>query len=464
VSRSQTVGVWFGQFREMVREYPWDFMAFIFLSMLIPRIYSMTNTYWVGHIDYSSLAIAEQYEFMGIMIEIVNETIPFGVLALVSQNYKDRNAVVRQLMAGLGLQLILSTTLALIILTNMSLFVDFIGTSPELAEQTVSYLSLRAVALPFASVSLLLIVGLKSMDRAKLALGIVTVNVGMNMVLDLFLVSPLPFSLQHGLMGVAQGYLISNVLYSIIALLAAVKTLHMRRVEWGLAPLRSQSKPLFRVGGWTGVDSFVRNFFYFFVLQVLNYMGPNQFAGFQLFQKLMWTALIPVIAIAEGTSIRVGNYLKTDAASTRIPRLLTVSGLLGFLIITGFGLVGTVGIGAMGYFFTSNPEVVYYCGVMFWWQIVPYILFAVAMNLRGLFFGTGKTYYILIISLILNLFIILPFFLLMSSAVLPQVYESVMAMFVLVDFTDIIVTLLLVRHLLARMFAVKAEMQVPSQS
>ena len=461
MSRSQTVGVWFGQFREMVREYPWDFMAFIFLSMLIPRIYSMTNTYWVGHIDYSSLAIAEQYEFMGIMIEIVNETIPFGVIALVSQNYKDRNAVVRQLVAGLGLQLVLSTALALIILTNMSLFVDFIGTSPELAEQTVSYLSLRAVALPFASVSLLLIVGLKSMDRAKLALGTVTVNVGMNMVLDLFLVSPLPFSLQHGLMGVAQGYLISNVLYSAIVLFAVVKTLHMRRAEWGLAPLRSESKPLFGVGGWTGIDSFVRNFFYFFVLQVLNYMGPNQFAGFQLFQKLMWTALIPVIAIAEGTSIRVGNYLKTDAASTRIPRLLTVSGLLGFLIITGFGLVGTVGIGAMGYFFTSNPEVVYYCSVMFWWQIVPYILFAIAMNLRGLFFGTGKTYYILIISLILNLFIILPFFLLMSSAVLPQVYESVMAMFVLVDTVDIIVTYILVRHLLARMFLVKAEVQGP---
>ncbi len=276
-----------------------------------------------------SLAIAEQYEFMGILIEIVNETIPFGVLALVSQNYKDRNAVVRQLIAGLGLQLVLSTALALTMITNMPLFVDFIGTSHELAEQTVSYLSLRALALPFASVSLLLLVGLKSMDRAKLALGIVTINVGINMILDVFLVSPLPFSLQLGLMGVALGYLISSVLYCILALVAAIRTLQMRRIEWGLDPLRSQSKPLFRIGGWTGLDSFVRNFFYFFVLQVLNYMGPNEFAGFQLFQRIMWTALIPVIAISEGTSIRVGNYLKTEAAATRIPRLLTVSGSLG---------------------------------------------------------------------------------------------------------------------------------------
>ncbi|MFW9887507.1 MAG: hypothetical protein ACFFER_04955, partial [Candidatus Thorarchaeota archaeon] len=90
---------------------------------------------------------------------------------------------------------------------------------------------------------------------------------------------------------------------------------------------------------------------------------------------------------------------------------------------------------------------------MFWWQIVPYILFAVAMNLRGLFFGTGKTYYILIVSLILNLGIIVPFFYMMNTLLLPQAFESVMLMFVFVDFVDIIVTYVLVRHLLMRLYA-----------
>ena len=76
-------------------EYPHSFMFFIILSMMIPRIYRMTHVFWVGHIDYSSLAIAEQYEFMGIIIEIVNESIPFGVLGLVSQHYMDRDQIVR---------------------------------------------------------------------------------------------------------------------------------------------------------------------------------------------------------------------------------------------------------------------------------------------------------------------------------------------------------------------------------
>ena len=442
----------FDEFKNLVREYPWDFMGFLFLALLIPRIYSIANTYWVGHIDYSSLAIAEQYEFMGILIEIVNETIPFGVLALVSQNYKDRNSIVKQLVAGVALQLILSTALALVILLNMGAFVNLIGTTPELVAQTTEYLSLRAVALPFNSLGLLLVVGLKSMDRADLGLGVVIVNVAINMVLDVLLVSPYSFSLQLGLQGVAIGYLLSNIVYALAATLFSVKTLRIKLAEFNIESLRTQTRPLFGVGGWTGIDSFVRNYFYFFVLQVLNFMGPNQFAGFQLFQRIMWTALIPVIAISQGTSIRVGNYLDTENAEYKIKRLLLTSCILAFLMIGGFGVLGIFSIDAMGYAFTANVDVVHYFSVMFWWQIVPYIMFAVAMNLRGLFFGTGKTYYILIVSLILNLAIILPFFLMMSNAILPQAYDSVMLMFVLVDLVDIVITYILVRDLLRRLF------------
>jgi Na+-driven multidrug efflux pump len=108
----------------------------------------------------------------------------------------------------------------------------------------------------------------------------------------------------------------------------------------------------------------------------------------------------------------------------------------------------------MGFFFTSNPDVVHYSTVMFWWQIIPYIIFAVSMNLRGVFLGTGKTYYILIVSLVLNLGIILPFFYMMSSLILPQSFESVMLMFVLVDAVDFVATFALVRTLLKRLFPV----------
>ena len=48
-------------------------------------IHELTNTFWVGHISNEALAITEQYEFLGVSIEVVNEMIPFEILAIVAQ-------------------------------------------------------------------------------------------------------------------------------------------------------------------------------------------------------------------------------------------------------------------------------------------------------------------------------------------------------------------------------------------
>jgi len=161
---------------------------------------------------------------------------------------------------------------------------------------------------------------------------------------------------------------------------------------------------------------------------------------------IMWTVLIPVIALSQGTSIKVGNYLEEQDAQKKILKVLVISSSLAFAFISLFGLVGLFSIDKIGYAFTNNPNVIEYSSTMFYWQIIPYILFAASMNIRSIFYGTGKTRNILIISLILNLGVILPFYLLMNSGILAKNYASVMLMFVFVDFIDFIVTIILARR------------------
>ena len=427
--------------RNELTKYPLGFMLFIFLSLAIPRIYHMTNTFWVGHIDYSSLAIAEQYEFMGILIEIVNESIPYGVLALVSQNYRKRENIIEQLKVGVILQLGLSFLMTVIIIFNMSNFVNLIGTEASLVAQTKSYLSIRALALPFESLGMLLVLGLKSMNRPKIALFSVFLFVVINMIFDILLVSNLPVSLQWGVQGVAWGFPISNVFFFMISLFFTLRTLKVTERDRSISTLGDTTFHLFRIGGWTGLDSLVRNAFYFITLQILNYLGSNQYAGFQLFQMIMWTVLIPVIALSQGTSIRVGNYLGEDHSKRKILNVLVISSAIAFSIVTSFGLIGLFMINNIGNIFTNNLEVIGYSSTMFFWQIIPYILFAVSMNLRSIFYGTGKTLNILLISLILNLGIILPFYILMNNNILLKNYTSIMIMFVFIDVVDILVTI-----------------------
>ncbi len=73
------------------------------------------------------------------------------------------------------------------------------------------------------------------------------------------------------------------------------------------------------------------------------------------------------------------------------------------------------------------------------------------MNLRGLLFGTGKTYYILIISLILNIYVIFPFFLMNNNILSHQAFETIMLMFIFGDLIDLIINSFLLKNLLKLM-------------
>lgn len=75
----------------------------MFLVMLLPTLYDLTNTFWIGHfINLNSFVITEQCEHLSDTIEIVNEPIPFGVLALVAQNYHDKEKIASIMKAALA--------------------------------------------------------------------------------------------------------------------------------------------------------------------------------------------------------------------------------------------------------------------------------------------------------------------------------------------------------------------------
>jgi len=101
-----------------------------------------------------------------------------------------------------------------------------------------------------------------------------------------------------------MGYL----LLAMLSLAFAIRLLGIRITGSTSNSWRRNLKPLFSVGGWTGVDSLIRNIGYILVpLSVLNFIGTAPFGGYGLAMTVMWTLIIPVLAITEGTNVIVGN-------------------------------------------------------------------------------------------------------------------------------------------------------------
>lgn len=434
----------------ILQPYQWSFVGYLILAGLIPKFYELSNTFWIGHISYEALAITEQYEFLAVTLEIVNETIPFGVLALVAQNFRNKEKVISILKSGLIVQVLFSGILMSIVVLFTPQFVSTIGTPPEIVSFTSNYLILKSIALPFEAVATLLLIAIKSMRKGRDVLYLVLFSVILNIVLDLFLISNTNVSLNLGVEGVAIGYVISKVaLFAITSVFAVrIMNINLRFPSFSFTNVKGMLRPLFSIGGWTGLDSLVRNIGYILVpLNVLNLIGANQFGGYGLAMTVMWTAIIPVLAITEGTNVVVGNYYGErkydDLKKVVLTSLFLVSVAMGTILVGGALFWGN-----LSYFFNQNPAIVDYSVTSFWWLIIPYCFFALSMVLRSIFYGTGKTKYIFIISSVLNFALIFPFWTLSKLNLVNASFENVMALFVAVFTVDLIITYLLARRII----------------
>lgn len=438
------------KWREWTEPYPWSFMGFMLLVFLVPKFYDLTNVYWIGQISLNALAITEQFEFVAVSIEIVNETIPFGVLALVAQNYKNREKILSILKAGLIVQILFSVLLMSVVILFNSLFVKTIGTPPEIVETTRMYLTLKSISLPFESIAFLVLIAIKSMRKGKEALYLVLFSVVLNIVLDLILISDRSFSLHLGVKGVAIGYVISKVA------LMSVSTIYLSyimKINWSqflrATEFKSMFKPLFKIGGWTGIDSLTRNLGYIGLLTVLNVIGVNEFGGYGLAMWVMWTLIIPVLALAEGTNVAVGN-LYGEGRYDDIRKVIYTSITLALSTMLLIAIVGMFSWEGLSEFFNPNPDMIKFSTESFWWLIFPYILFGVSIVTKSLFIGTGQTRYIFYISFAVNAGLVAPFVIMARTGMIPPTYTSVMALFFVVFIMDLLITFFFANRLSKR--------------
>lgn len=433
-----------------LRPYQWGFIGFLILAAFIPKIYELTNTFWVGHISYDALAITEQYEFLGVSIEIVNEMIPFGILALVAQNYNNKEKIISILKSGLILQVIFSSILMTIVLLFTPQFVSTIGTPAEIVSLTSNYLLLKAIALPFDAAAIVLLIAIKSMRKGRDVLYLVLFSVILNMILDLFLISNTSLSLHMGVQGAAIGYVISKIALFLITAAFTVKILGIKLRSISLSNWNSTARSVFAIGGWTGLDSLVRNVGYILVpLNVLNVIGTNPYGGYGLAMTVMWTLIIPVLSITEGTNVVVGNYFGERNLS-HIKKVVLTSLLLVTITMTVIAIGGVFFWRSLSSFFNQNPIMVDYSTATFLWLIIPYCLFALDNVLKSVFFGTGKTKYIFYVSAFCNFVLIIPFWILAKLGFLVASFDNVMALFVVVFAVDLAITYVLVRRVLTK--------------
>jgi Na+-driven multidrug efflux pump len=288
------------------------------------------------------------------------------------------------------------------------------------------------------------------MRRGRDVLYLVFFSVILNVVLDLFLISNTSLSLNLGVQGAAIGYVISKVALLTVTAAFSIRILGINLRAISLSKWSSTARSVFSIGGWTGLDSLVRNVGYILVpLNVLNVIGTNPYGGYGLAMTVMWTLIIPVLAVTEGTNVVVGNYFG-EHKHTNIKKVLLTSLFLVAITMTAIAIGGAFFWNSLSAFFNQNPIMVQYSTATFWWLIIPYFLFGLGMVLKSVFYGTGKTRYIFYISGFCNFAIIIPFWIFAKLNIVTASFDNVMALFVVVFAADLMITFLIVKRVLKK--------------
>lgn len=434
---------------EIITEfYPWYFIGFLILANFIPQSYTLSNLYWIGRISTDALVITEQYEFMHTALEVLLSTIPVGVLALVAQNYHNREKIVEIVKAGVILQVALSLIVTIIFVFFNREGVAMIGTPLGIVDPTREYLMLRSIAFPFDGIAYILLVALKSLKRGREVFILVMVAVITNVVLDLFLISNTPVSLHMGVPGVAIGFLFTKILLMIISLAYLIHILNFNITSLITTTWRHQVVPLFRIGSWAGLETVVRMIAYMWILAALNLLGKDEYGGFGLALWIMWILFMPIFALGTGTSVLVGNFISEkrygDLRNILKTSLVLVTAFSLTIAITGFLWWHHVSL-----FLNPNPTIVAFSDTTFSLLFIGFIGYCLGIVLRSVFYGTGKTRYILYITCITNLGIILPFCSLIWTGIITPTFTMVVGVYLVVYIIDPILAYLWARKVVS---------------
>jgi len=267
----------------------------------------------------------------------------------------------------------------------------------------------------------------ETINRKRFILTLAILQVVYRFILDSLFYGGYSFSLELGVLGVAWSDLLASLLLFTTGLILLRSTIfaHVRSF-FSFFTLRDW-KTYLKVGGWSGLDSLVRNIAYFFmVVRLLNLLGENAIGGYYLAMHIIWSfLLVPILALAETTRVLIA---RTSKNLPQVRKLWYSALVIGGIILL-LWLIFLPFWGVIASFLNSNKQVASISIDAMKWLIVPYLLLSLNMFTDSIFYGVGKTQYQAYQAIITNGTVYVIAFILYLANIWTPTFTSIMILF-----------------------------------
>ena len=408
---------------------------------LCPTIYTTLRVFWLGQLPGEwSFSIAGQLSWVNLLYEVINEAIILPLFYFIGKVILDKKSLTNRIKTGLLMTLSIYLLLSVVIIIFAEPLLKVMATSPDIIEASITYIRIESIANIFSILFQFVLISLITLNKNKYVYILTGLKLILCSTLDLFLVSDLNVSLNLGVNGIAYSNIAVNLLLFIVSLLLLYKE--------GINIFNKEklcfkwSKELFKVGGISGIESFVRNIFYMVMIsRMVNIVGEQ--GTYWVANNFIWGwLLLPVL--------QLGELIKQEVATNKEN---VKNNSLGYFTITLFiCLLWFICLPLYKPFMVhvlqfSDVDKLFKLVMVLLWS---YVLFAFQNVFDATFYGLGKTHYMLFESIVTNVIYYGVCFVLYLTNVFQPSLIGIALMFGIGNAFDSVVSLLAYIYLLKK--------------
>ena len=369
----------------------------LYFSLLIlgfaPTVYTTLRVFFLGSLpgEYS-FSIAGQLSWINLLYEIINESIILPLFYFIGKVTNDKKEFTNQVKTGmlmaLGIYLILSFSIICFTKPLLSLM----ATDPSILDASTAYIRIESVANIFLILTQFTLVTLITINKSKYLYILTIARLMLSIICDTFLVSSLPMSLNLGVNGIGYSNIIVNLVLLCLSLLLLSKedVNVFKKIKLSFA----WAKEFIKIGSISGIESFVRNIAYIVMIsRMVNVVGEQ--GTYWVANNFIWGwLLLPVL--------QLGELIKQETATDKdnIPK-----NFLGYLGITA--IISILWLICIPFWKPFMANVLQFTDVDKLFELVLtlvgfYVLYAFQNVFDSIFYGLGKTHYMLFESVVTN--------------------------------------------------------------
>ena len=369
----------------------------LFISLLVmglcPSIYITLRVFFLGKLPGDWVfSIAGQLSWVNLLYEILDEAIILPLYFFMGKAINNKNDYTNRIKTGLIISFSVYAVCSVFIIGFTNPLLSIMATSKDIISESVIYIRIESIANIFILLSNFILICLITLGKSRYVYILTAAKLILSIVFDTFLVSTLNISANLGVNGI--GY--SNIIVNII--LFAVSVVLLSKEGYKIFNKEKLSftwaKEFVKIGGISGLESFVRNIAYILMISRMVNM-VNEQGTYWVANSFIWGwLLLPINQLGE----LIKQEVSTDEKAIK-------NNTLGYFAVTAIVcLVWFITIpGWKG--FMAN--VLQFSDVDKLYNLVMvllgfYVLYALQNVFDCEFYGLGKTNYMLFESIVTN--------------------------------------------------------------